>query len=58
MHMKELTGYPPANYLQHTHAYYEALEAFKKIHGDDLSDQIYDMITNNDSGLRLKNKGK
>ncbi|CAH8578218.1 unnamed protein product [Schistosoma bovis] len=54
----ELTGYPPANYLQHTHAYYEALEAFKKIHGDDLSDQIYDMITNNDSGLRLKNKGR
>ncbi|CAI2730331.1 unnamed protein product [Schistosoma spindalis] len=54
----ELTGYPPANYLQHTHAYYEALEAFKKIHGDDLSDQIYEMITNNDSGLRLKNKGR
>ncbi|CAI2730332.1 unnamed protein product [Schistosoma spindalis] len=58
MYMKELTGYPPANYLQHTHAYYEALEAFKKIHGDDLSDQIYEMITNNDSGLRLKNKGR
>ncbi|CAH8575434.1 unnamed protein product [Schistosoma margrebowiei] len=54
----ELTGYPPANYLQHTHAYYEALEAFKKIHGDDLSDHIYDMITNNDSGLRLQNKGR
>ncbi|CAH8597020.1 unnamed protein product [Schistosoma rodhaini] len=54
----ELTGYPPANYLQHTHAYYEALEAFKKVHGDDLSDQIYEMITNNDSGLQLENKGR
>ncbi|CAH8516695.1 unnamed protein product [Schistosoma turkestanicum] len=54
----ELTGYPPANYLQHTHAYHEALEAFKRIHGDDLSEDIYDLIVSNDSDLQSKSKGR
>ncbi|KAH8870757.1 starp antigen [Schistosoma japonicum] len=55
--MKELTGHPPANYLQHTHAYHEALEAFKKIHGNDVPNADYDVITNNESCFQMRIKG-
>ncbi|KAH8870747.1 starp antigen [Schistosoma japonicum] len=53
----ELTGHPPANYLQHTHAYHEALEAFKKIHGNDVPNADYDVITNNESCFQMRIKG-
>ncbi|KAK4470335.1 hypothetical protein MN116_005899 [Schistosoma mekongi] len=54
----ELTGHPPANYLQHTHAYHEALEAFKRIHGNDLPNADHDVITNNESCLQMRIKGQ
>ncbi|CAH8588919.1 unnamed protein product [Heterobilharzia americana] len=56
----ELTGRPPTNYLQHTHAYYEAQEASKRIHANELqnSNTGSNVSKTDDSNQQKTNKGQ
>nr|CAH8853974.1 unnamed protein product [Trichobilharzia regenti] len=56
----ELTGRPPTNYLQYTHAYYEVQEAFRRIHANELTNNSNNVNSNayktDDSNLHITDK--
>ncbi|CAH8854921.1 unnamed protein product [Trichobilharzia szidati] len=56
----ELTGRPPTNYLQYTHAYYEVQEAFKRIHANESTNSSNNVNSNayktDDSSLHITDK--